>query len=265
MRGDGGIELVERSGNFGSAKARNIGVAKATGDYNLTFDSDAVLPRGAVRDLVARMEAEPDVGIMGCRILNYYTRDIDQWINPHRYEDHGDRAFDTYSFWACGAIARADALQRVGGFWDDLFIYNEELDLSIRLIQAGYRVTYCPDVCVYHQTSPNGREAKGNCYYLMTRNYMRIFYRYFPSRYRRGMALKDAALYVAKGLCAGRIASCLRGIWVGLRERKAIKSQFSQHLTDSQVLYLFNLNPRFRGQPSTALADVWRAIRWFMF
>ncbi|MGC4032720.1 MAG: glycosyltransferase family 2 protein [Tepidisphaeraceae bacterium] len=139
------VALIRLCKNCGPSEARNVGLRSADGKYLLLLDSDAILARNTLRVLVDRMEGEPDLGILGCRILNYTSRCIDQWIYAQAYETHGNRPFDTYSFSAAGALIRADLIKDGTGFWEELFIYNEEVDLALQVIRKGFRVGYEPD------------------------------------------------------------------------------------------------------------------------
>ena len=94
--------------------------------------------------LVARLERDPTIGIAGCRIINSYTRKLDQWLYQHPAATHQRTEFETYAFSAAGAAHPRDAIRAAGSFWDDLFIYNEEIDLSIRILRSGYRIIYYP-------------------------------------------------------------------------------------------------------------------------
>src|SRR5215468_242013 len=122
------VKFVGLPHNFGPAKARNIGVLRSSGKYVLFLDSDAVISRSGLARLVERMEGDPTIGIAGCRILDPASRKLDQWIYQYPSHTHERREFDTYSFSAAGAIVRREALRDAGLFWEDLFIYSEEVD-----------------------------------------------------------------------------------------------------------------------------------------
>src|SRR5262249_32801850 len=154
------------------------------GKYVVFLDSDAVLSRLGLLELVSRMESNPTIGIIGCRIVNSQTRQADAWIHALPASSHELREFDTYSFSAAGAIARTEALRAAGPFWDELFIYQEEVDLSIRMLKAGYRIVYSPLARVIHRVSEQGRIASGDYWRLQIRNWIWIYYRYYPARAR---------------------------------------------------------------------------------
>jgi hypothetical protein len=238
-----GVKVVELGSNLGPSMARNVGIEMATGKYTLFIDSDAVLSKKGMRRMVERMEADPTIGILGCKIVNAFSRGIDQWIYHQPYDEYGDQMFETYSFSAAGAMVRTEAAKEVGGFWDRLFIYNEEVDLSIRLIRAGFKVIYDPTVYVFHRVSPKGRAKSSAYFYYQIRNWIWIFYRYYPAATRWKKIATYAGVYLVKGVMSRRLWSCLKGMAAGLRERSII-GQYAEKLTAEQVAKLEALNQR---------------------
>ncbi|MHC4995621.1 MAG: glycosyltransferase family 2 protein [Planctomycetota bacterium] len=243
--GDGRpLRLVELGENLGPATARNRGVEASTGELLYFLDSDALLAKNGLRKLVDRVRAEPDIAVIGCKVINATSLGIDQWIYHQPYEKYGNRGFDTYSFSAAGVMVRADAFKAVGGFWDELFIYNEEVDLSIRVIRCGWRVVYTPDIKVYHRVSPHGRALSGAYFYYQVRNWIWIFYRYYPLGARFRKISVYIGVYLLKGVLSRKLVSCLRGIIAGLRRCELI-GRYQPKLSDDQVRRLDSLNRRY--------------------
>ena len=224
------VRFVGLGSNYGPAKARNVGLRQSRGKYVLFLDSDAMISRSSVARLVERMESDPTVGIAGCRIVDPATRALDQWIYQYPARTHERREFDTYSFSAAGAMVRRRALQEAGLFWEDLFIYNEEVDLSIRVLRAGYRVIYLPCARVYHIASGRGRQAPCSYWRLQVRNRIWICYRYYETVDCYLRILKYAFLYLLKGSSRGQLPACLSGIRSGLAAA-GIRRQFPDKLT----------------------------------
>ena len=219
----GEIKLIGLESNVGPCTARNIGIEHARGRYILFLDSDAVLSKWKLVRLVERMDQDPTIGILACRIINGFTRAIDQWIHSEP-ESIGHRLeFETYSFSAAGAIVRTQALRDAGLFWDQLFIYNEEVDLSIRVLRAGYRIVYSPQVRVYHSPSQNGRNKSGDYWRFQIRNWIWIFYRYYPSSFRVFKILLYICIYILKSLCNRHLRECCSGILQGLSKTEIIE------------------------------------------
>ncbi|MDA1230504.1 MAG: hypothetical protein O2856_07005, partial [Planctomycetota bacterium] len=185
------------------------------------------------------------IGIIGCRILNWFTGDIDQWFYPGSYEQFGNTEFETYSFSGAGALLRTDAVRKAGGFWDDLFIYNEEVDLSIGVIRGGHRILYTPDVPVFHRMSPNGRVPSPQYFYYQIRNWIWIVYRHYPLWHRIFRVALLSSVYFIKGLRAGKTRACLQGIIDGVRGTRWIRD-FNEKLTSEQIHRLSMLNRRWK-------------------
>jgi GT2 family glycosyltransferase len=238
-----GLRLVRAGSNLGPARGRNLGIEVARGKYVVFLDSDALVSPRALGRLRDRMEADPRLGIAGCRILNGASRRLDQWVYAEPAATHERREFETYSFSAAGAIVRVEALRAAGPFWDDLFIYNEEVDLSIRVIRAGYKVIYTPEARVYHYASPRGRGGPGVYWYYQARNWIWIFYRYYPAGARNRNVALYVLIYLAKGLLNLRLRACLAGLAAGLR-RTDIIERFGDKLTAAELQTLGSLNRR---------------------
>ena len=239
------VRLIELPENLGPAQARNEGILCARGEFILLLDSDSYLGRRGLSKLVARMQLDPTIGIIGCRIMNWFTGDIDQWFYPQSYEQMGDTEFETYSFSGAGALLRTDVVRKAGGFWNELFIYNEEVDLSIGVFRGGHRIIYTPEVPVFHRSSPNGRVPTQRFFYYQIRNWIWILYRHYPFWPRVMRVSLLSAVYLIKGLRAGYTKACLRGIFDGLRGRQWI-GHFTPKLSSDEIRRLSTLNRRWK-------------------
>jgi GT2 family glycosyltransferase len=237
------VRLIALSANKGPSYARNAGLEAARSEYTFFLDSDALPGRWALAELVRSLDAEPTIGIAGCQILAGKSRRIDQWIYAQSVEVWRNRPFDTYSFSAAGAMGRTQVLKDVGGFWSDLFIYNEEVDLSIRVIRAGYRVVYRPSAKVFHMPASTGRVPSDAYWFYQVRNWIWIFYRYYPFPQRLQKVLLYGGLYLAKSGVAGKIPTCMRGILAGLRRTDIIRD-YRDKLSVSEIRRLDGLNAR---------------------
>ena len=239
-----GIRLIRLAENFGPAAARNLGLDSARGRYVFFLDSDASITSWALRRLVERMDKDPSIGVIGCRIVNATTREIDQWIYAEGQKSYSRREFDTYSFSAAGALVRAEALAKAGQFWDELFIYNEETDLSIRIIKAGYRIIYSPVAQVYHNPSNSGRVVPAGYWFYQARNQIWIFFRYYPFPLRWLNTVAYVFIFMIKSAANRHLAACLAGIASGLSRRRIIRD-FQEKLTFQECRRIGSLNRRF--------------------
>ncbi len=151
-------------------------------DYIWLVDDDIDLPADACRRLVEAAEADPGVGIVGSRAVDFHDRtstfettiyfDFDRgrmgdtptprhrlrpsheaWLKKvgaprGRGAYSGVVEVDVVS--ACSMLARWSAVREVG-FWDKrYFIYCDDADWCLRFGRAGWRVALCLDAVVYH-------------------------------------------------------------------------------------------------------------------
>jgi GT2 family glycosyltransferase len=242
-----GIKFVGLGTNVGPCKARNIGIEHARGRYILFLDSDAILSKWSLPRLVERMDQDSTIGILACTIINGATRRLDGWIHIESSSTRRRHEFDTYSFSAAGAMVRLQALHDAGPFWDELFIYNEEVDLSIRVIRAGYRVVHYPKVRVYHFPSIHGRKEPGAYWRFQIRNWIWIFYRYYPSGSRLSKIISYIGVYILKAIFNHQVRACLSGILEGLTKTEII-DRYPDKLSPMEVRRIgaLNVKTRFR-------------------
>src|ERR687887_242274 len=61
------VRVIQNASNVGFAAANNVGIRASRGRYLLLLNSDTVVPSCAIDRLVAVLEAEPDVAVVGPR------------------------------------------------------------------------------------------------------------------------------------------------------------------------------------------------------
>ncbi len=170
------VKLIRSTVNLGFAAANNKAFPFCTGKYVVLLNSDAFLKPQALQRAIAYMDADPRIGLGGARLVG---RD-DSWqpsarmfpsvLNDFlmlsglsgkyprsRFFGRYDRTWADQNApadvdWVPGAfsVIRRDVLESVGYFDENFFLYYEEVDLCLRIRQAGYIVRYWPDVVVIH-------------------------------------------------------------------------------------------------------------------
>ena len=177
------VRVIESGGNFGFAKANNIGIRKTSSDYVLLMNPDTVAPPGAIQTLVRGLASHPDAAIAGARLLNEagfpelsWGVPITPWnelktmIFSRLYERKVRRIvrkMDRLSrqarevAWvsgACMVIRRAD-LEAVGLLDERYFMYNEDVDLCLAMGERGRTVLYVAGAELLHY---RGKSAARN-------------------------------------------------------------------------------------------------------
>jgi GT2 family glycosyltransferase len=191
---DGSPEMVEQEFpnvsvlrsqiNLGFGEGNNVALRQARGRYFVLLNSDAFFVPGSLPRAIRHMDDHPEVGLGGCRLIG---RDGSSQPSSRCFHSVlGDAivltglaarfpksrffgAFDrTWADpakpapvdWVPGAfsIVRPSALQQVGFFDSNFFLYYEEVDLCRRLNRAGIPIWYWPDIVVVHIGGESSRQ-----------------------------------------------------------------------------------------------------------
>ncbi len=179
-----GVRLFESHVNLGFGAANNCAFEGALGRYFVLLNSDAFLAPEAIALAVQHMDANPNCGMGGGRLVgrdgswqpsgrtfHSVLRDaivltgLAAKFPRSRFFGGLDRTWaDEHTpaevDWVPGAfgIIRPEALRKVGNFDPDFFLYYEEVDLCFRLKQAGYTICYWPDVVITHIGGESSRQ-----------------------------------------------------------------------------------------------------------
>jgi hypothetical protein len=192
---DGTRQLVEStfprarvvdSVNRGFAHANNRGAATCSARYILFLNPDTEILSGTFGELVAALDAQPKVGLIGVRQV---TADGELWPTiryfpgisrafgdalgaerwPMRNRWLGERELDLARYdeeldcdWTSGSfmLARREALLSAGLLDERFFIYSEEPDLCLRLKRGGWGVRHLPSMTILHHAGKGGVRPK---------------------------------------------------------------------------------------------------------
>lgn len=153
------VNLIELPRNVGVPAGRNIGINSGTAEFVVCLDNDAVFDTPhALSSAVDRLASDPGLGAVAFRALEYSTRELDlgSWAYPRVHMRASDPVPVT-RFVGVGHALRRAAFIDAGGYDEELFFCEEELDLSYRMIDCGYRILYDPSIVVLHKGSAEER------------------------------------------------------------------------------------------------------------
>lgn len=180
---DSHLKVFPQKTNLGFPGGNNVGIKKSTGKYVLFMNSDTLIHDNLLKEMVEWMDDHSDIGVAGCALKNpdgsiqgnggYFPNllrvfswmtiqdipGVDTLIKPfHPMKSKSPTKganFYTQAHeldWVMGAFAlvRRDALDQVGGFDKDYYMYTEEVDLFYRIKQKGWKIWYLPQWGITH-------------------------------------------------------------------------------------------------------------------
>lgn len=156
---EGNLRIYRADRNLGVCGGRNYGLERVQGDIIITLDDDAVLTDSAVTERVlARFHKDRGVGVLAFRILRYADGTLEEGAFPCKDKKRpSDEEFETTWFIGAGHAIRREVYYEVGFYRDYSPYGHEELDLSIRIVDAGWRIIYFPAAEILHKKTPTSR------------------------------------------------------------------------------------------------------------
>ena len=203
------VRLFAEDDNVGFVRGNNIGFAVAQGRYHFLLNPDTVLHDDAINKMVAYLDTNPEVGIVGPHTLN--TDGTHQstrrrfpsvplaffestWLEKHAPNGMidsfhvrdmlNDKTFDVDWLQGSALMARAEIYETIGGLDPLFFMYFEEVDWCKRAKDAGWRVVYLGDTFITH----HGGKSSGQVYTFQQQNFQTSKLLYYRKHYGRPLA-----------------------------------------------------------------------------
>jgi GT2 family glycosyltransferase len=168
-------KFIGSSINLGFAKANNLGAEAAKGRNLLFLNPDTEVIGDALLRIVSFLDARPDAGVVGCRLLNtdlsVQTSCVQAFpsiLNQALDTEYLRRAFPKLRMWGTEALLsdgnpaevevvagaclmiKSDVFDAVGQFSSNYFMYAEDADLCFKAKQAGWKNYYLSSASVVH-------------------------------------------------------------------------------------------------------------------
>lgn len=229
------VRLIANKTNTGFAVANNQAIRKCRGEYVLLLNPDTLVEEDTFVKCLAFMDAHPEAGALGVKLIDGSGKFLPEskrgfpspWVSFCKTFGlaaifHKSRLFNGYYLGyldenethpvdvLVGAFMfiRRRALEQAGLLDEAFFMYGEDIDLSYRIVQAGFQNYYFPETKIIHYKGESTK--KGSL------NYVRTFYQamiIFTRKHFRGrqaglfIAMLQAAIWLRAGL------TLLRNFW----------------------------------------------------
>lgn len=189
------VKLIANQDNPGFSKANNQAIRISTGQYVLLLNPDTVIEEDTLKKCVAFMDVHPDAGGLGVKMIDgsgtflpeskrgfpspfvafCKTFGLSRLFPKSRIFNHYHLGYldpqQTHEIEVlAGAfmLMRRSVLDEVGLLDEAFFMYGEDIDLSYRIVKAGYKNYYFADTTILHYKGESTK--KGSL------NYVRTFY-----------------------------------------------------------------------------------------
>lgn len=250
------IRLFRYEENQGQIIGRNLLMREARGDYLINLDDDAYfLNVDAISNVVARMEGEPELAIINFRVVD----------SEGRVPDAPEAEYYTSSYWGLGYCIRKAVLPETGYYREIGKRLCEESDLSLRVLDRGYRLLQFPFATVIHPRFVAGNALPGSPEY---RDLGQIWLFAAKGRLLQAWlnepfpwwALSTAnalVVYTAKAAWVG----CLRHVWRGFSQavKEFPKFKATRRPVSSQTMRLYLALGRRKFRGSSAIQAVYQS------
>jgi O-antigen biosynthesis protein len=243
------VKLIANTVNTGFSRANNQAMLLAQGQYVLLLNPDTIVQEDTFEKVTAFMDQHPEAGGLGVKMIDGSGRFLPEskrgLPSPAVafYKIFGlsalfprSRTFGRYHLGfldrnqvheveiLSGAfmLLRKEALDKTGLLDESFFMYGEDIDLSYRIIKAGYKNYYFPETSIIHYKGESTRKS--------SINYVFVFYNAMIIFARKHFSEKNASLF-----------SFLINVAIYLRASLAILSRFFRRISvpalDFAVLY----------------------------
>lgn len=170
------VRIIQNESNLGFAKATNIGLANAQGDFIANVNSDIKVLPGCFKNLLDFMEQNPDAGICAPKVYNpdmsyQFTcrKNSSTWdgiveliglhsvlyrirmfSGEYEYLDKISSPFRAQILGGCFWFMRKKMVEEIGGLDEAFYFYGEDRDYCIRCKKAGWKLYYLPSAHIIH-------------------------------------------------------------------------------------------------------------------
>jgi hypothetical protein len=195
------VRLIQARNNIGFARANNLGYAQSSGDIVLFLNPDTEVKGDDLTRLIRYLKANPNLGAAGPCLLNTdgsvqtsCVQALPTVWNQFLDCDFLRRRFPAAGMWglapllekdkpeaevisgACMAVKR-EVFETVGGFSEEYFMYADDLDLSYRIHEAGYKIHCFADCRVVHHGGKSSSQRDAGFADILKRTSIALFLR----------------------------------------------------------------------------------------
>lgn len=210
-------EIIVNAVGVGYGNAASQGLERVETEFALLMNPDAQFVDGALERLVAAADANTDAGLLSPILMGDHGNFDRAWNGPffQRQFMPNDRSAEAlpegdFCTWVVsGAVnlVRMDAVRKVGFFDPAIFLYYEDDDICMRLMNGGYRIVVVADAVARHiggGSIGSGWDRHWEKYYHMAWSRLYFEAKYNSEEAARALGLRQMARFGPKALMVFR-------------------------------------------------------------
>ena len=190
------VKLIANKKNTGFSYANNQAIKQASGEYILLLNPDTVVEENTFEKVISFMDSHADAGGLGVKMLdgkgNFLPESKRGLPTPSVafYKIFGlsrlfpkskifgkyhlgfldkDKTHEVEILSGAFMLLRKSVLDKIGLLDEAFFMYGEDIDLSYRIIKAGYKNYYVADTRIIHYKGESTKKS--------SINYVFVFYK----------------------------------------------------------------------------------------
>ena len=166
-------KLILNPVNEGFAQGNNVGIKWAIDNnfkYIMLLNNDTLIERGSIELLLNEMNSNPNIGIIGPRIM-YYPEKNKIWFDGGEIDwfkfivnhnnigkkistQNSDKIKENVSFLTgCCMLINRNLIEQIGYLPEEYFMYYEDVDYCVMVKDAGYDLINLKESIIYHKVS----------------------------------------------------------------------------------------------------------------
>ena len=146
-------KFVHNEDPKGYAGALNEGLKLAEGDYYCFLNNDTVATPGWMDEMMKAFD-DKEVGLISPTFWGTGDRQSIEWNDGRRF----DYVLNPYCLIGVCFLVKKEVIEKVGR-WDDTFVHGgEDIDMTMRISDAGYALVIARRAFIYHYGGASTRE-----------------------------------------------------------------------------------------------------------
>lgn len=172
--------ILKNDNNYGFSEGNNIAIKQIIkeniSEYLLLLNNDTVVEKNFLTELIYSISKNNSIGIIGPKILNYYTRKVDSLggkqtftLSAIKHLHYSNSNYIDY-LTGCCLLFKTRLIKNIGLFDKRYFCYFEDADLCYRYKRCGMKLFVEKNSVIYHKVSKSLDKDSKFLQYLFQRN-----------------------------------------------------------------------------------------------